>query len=55
MPIRIDMNMKVRGDEIELDFTGSDPQVNCAMKVTTGGQVKHHLYLDGPQWWIDNL
>jgi len=43
MPIRIAINMKVREDEIVLDFTGSDPQLLCSMNVPTGGKPNHVL------------
>ena len=43
MPVRFAMKMKVKGDEIVLDFTGSDPQLNCAMNIPTGGREKHGL------------
>jgi N-methylhydantoinase B len=43
MPVRIVANMKVRGDEIVFDFTGSDPQVNCSMNIPTGGLGKHSI------------
>jgi N-methylhydantoinase B len=43
MPIRIALNMKIKNDEVILDFTGSDPQLKCAMNVPTGGNPKHCL------------
>lgn len=43
MPVRIALTMKVERDEIILDFTGTDPQLDCAMNMPTGGREKHGI------------
>ncbi|WP_370223827.1 hydantoinase B/oxoprolinase family protein [Pararhodobacter marinus] len=42
-PIRIALTMEVRGDEILLDFTGSDLQVRAAFNLPTYGQPGHYM------------
>lgn len=46
-PCRLALNLKIRGDEVILDFTGSDPQLNSAVNVPTGGHPRHTLMLVG--------
>ena len=36
-PIRLAVTLRVRGDEIELDYTGTDPQVNGALNLPAFG------------------
>lgn len=42
-PIRIALAMEVRGEEIFLDFTGSDLQVQAAFNLPTYGQPGHYM------------
>jgi N-methylhydantoinase B len=42
-PIRIALTMAVRGEEITLDFTGSDMQVKAAFNLPTYGQPGHYM------------
>jgi N-methylhydantoinase B len=45
VPVRIVVKLTSRGDgTIELDYTGSDPQVRAALNLPTGG-MKHHPFL----------
>jgi N-methylhydantoinase B len=44
-PCRLALNMKVQGDSIIFDFTGSDPQLNSSLNVPTGGFERHTLLL----------
>ena len=37
VPIRIKMKLTVAGDEVHLDFTGSDPQVGSALNIASWG------------------
>src|SRR5215212_534678 len=37
VPIRIKMKLTVAGDEVHLDFTGSDPQVSSALNIASWG------------------
>ncbi|KSV62248.1 hypothetical protein N182_37550 [Sinorhizobium sp. GL2] len=44
VPIRLEVKLTSRGDgTMELDFTGSDPQVKSALNIPSGGQ-KHHPF-----------
>jgi len=45
VPVRLEVKLTSRGDgTVELDFTGSDPQVRSALNIPSGGQ-KHHPFL----------
>ena len=45
LPVRIVVELTARGDgTVELDFTGSDPQVRAALNLPTGGMA-HHPFL----------
>jgi len=44
-PCRLALNMKVQGDSIVFDFTGSDPQLVSSMNVPTGGYPHHTLLM----------
>ncbi len=37
-PIRLQVTLKIRGGEIELDYTGTDPQVNAAFNLPAFGE-----------------
>lgn len=45
LPCRIAVTMTVKGSEIVLDFTGSDPQLQSALNIPTGGRERHALML----------
>jgi N-methylhydantoinase B len=42
-PIRIELTMKIEGDVIDLDFTGTDLQVAAAFNLPTWGQQGHYM------------
>lgn len=42
-PIRIELTMKIEGDSIDLDFTGTDLQVAAAFNLPTWGQQGHYM------------
>ncbi|MEJ0020646.1 MAG: hydantoinase B/oxoprolinase family protein [Acetobacteraceae bacterium] len=45
LPVRIALKLTARGDgTVELDFTGSDPQVRAALNLPTGS-MQHHPFL----------
>lgn len=46
-PVRISLNLKIHGDTMTLDFTGSDPQLVSSMNVPTGGNERHSLAMVG--------
>lgn len=44
-PARIAVNLVVRGDELVLDFSESDPQVTSSLNLPTGGDERHVLLM----------
>jgi N-methylhydantoinase B len=46
-PCRICITLRVKGDELELDFTGSDPQIASSLNVPTGGDAHHSVLTVG--------
>jgi N-methylhydantoinase B len=46
-PCRICITLRVKGDELELDFTGSDPQIASSLNVPTGGDGHHSVLTVG--------
>jgi N-methylhydantoinase B len=45
LPVRLALTLRSRGDgTVELDYTGSDPQVRSALNLPTGS-MKHHPFL----------
>ncbi len=55
LPCRLMLTLRVRGDSAELDFTGSDPQVNAAMNMPTGGHARHALLTIGLMYVLYSL
>jgi len=47
VPCRVALNLKVRGDEIVMDFTGSDPQLASSLNMPTEGHARHALIMAG--------
>lgn len=46
-PCRVALTLKVRGDEVVLDYTGSDPQLGSSLNMPTGGRERHPLVMVG--------
>ncbi len=46
-PCRIVITLRIKGDELEMDFTGSDPQVASSLNVPTGGDGHHSVITVG--------
>ncbi len=46
-PARIQVTLEVEGDDVVLDFTGSDPQLGSSMNIPTGGNPRHALLTVG--------
>ncbi|MDX1434771.1 MAG: hydantoinase B/oxoprolinase family protein [Gammaproteobacteria bacterium] len=44
-PCRIAVNLIVKGDELVLDFSESDPQLNSSLNIPTGGDPRHVLLM----------
>jgi len=54
-PCRIAITMRVRDDELELDYTGSDPQLSSSLNMPTGGRERHPLALVGVTYALSTL
>lgn len=46
-PCRVALAVRVRGEELTLDFTGSDPQLASSLNMPTGGHERHALAMVG--------
>ncbi len=55
VPCRLKLVIRVRGDEAEFDFTGSDPQLQSALNMPTGGLPRHILPLVGYNYVVYSL
>jgi N-methylhydantoinase B len=42
-PLRIALTLRVRGEALVLDYTGTDPQLQSSLNVPTGGRERHVL------------
>jgi N-methylhydantoinase B len=46
-PVRIAVTLKVHGDTMTVDYTGSDPQLVSSLNMPTGGKERHSLAMVG--------
>ena len=46
-PCRLALTARIRGETVDLDFTGSDPQIESSINMPTGGQQRHALLMVG--------
>lgn len=46
-PVRVCVTLKIHGDTMTLDYTGSDPQLVSSLNVPTGGNERHSLAMVG--------
>lgn len=46
-PVRIAVTLRIHGDTLTADFTGSDPQLAASMNMPTGGKERHSLAMVG--------
>jgi len=54
-PVRLDLNLQIRGDSVVMDFSGSDPQLHSALNMPTGGNPRHILLMVGYDYCIYSL
>jgi N-methylhydantoinase B len=54
-PCRLKLTLEIRGDELILDFTGSDPQLESSLNMPTGGDPRHVLMLIGAVYVLYSL
>ncbi|MEQ6249429.1 hydantoinase B/oxoprolinase family protein [Sulfitobacter sp. HNIBRBA3233] len=55
VPVRLELNLQIRGDAVTLDFTGSDPQLKSALNMPTGGNPRHILMMVGYNYCLYTL
>lgn len=46
-PCRVALTLRIRGGNVELDYTGSDPQLASSLNMPTGGRERHPIALVG--------
>lgn len=54
-PCRVAITLRVQGDTLELDYTGSDPQLSSSLNMPTGGRERHPLALVGVTYVLSTL
>lgn len=55
VPCRLKLSVRISGDEAVFDFTGSDPQLQSALNMPTGGLPRHILPLVGYNYVVYSL
>ncbi|WP_375457725.1 hydantoinase B/oxoprolinase family protein [uncultured Enterovirga sp.] len=46
-PVRVAVTLKIHGDTLTVDYTGSDPQLASSLNMPTGGKERHSLVTVG--------
>jgi N-methylhydantoinase B len=54
-PVRIAVTLKIHGDTLTLDYTGSDPQLVASLNMPTGGKERHSLAMVGVVYALYSL
>ena len=54
-PLRVSITLRIKGEELEFDFSGSDPQLNSSLNMPTGGKERHVLALVGLNYVLYSL
>jgi len=54
-PCRVAITLRVQDDRLELDYTGSDPQLASSLNMPTGGRERHPLALVGVTYVLSTL
>lgn len=54
-PVRLALNLQIRGEEAVLDFSGSDPQLQSSLNMPTGGAERHILLMVGYNYCLYTL
>ncbi|MBP2167318.1 N-methylhydantoinase B [Erwinia toletana] len=54
-PCRIAVTLRVTGETLALDYTGSDPQLMSSLNMPTGGRERHPLALVGVTYVLSTL
>jgi N-methylhydantoinase B len=54
-PVRVAVTLKIHGDSLTLDYTGSDPQLVSSLNMPTGGKERHSLAMVGVVYALYSL
>ncbi|MBX5088329.1 hydantoinase B/oxoprolinase family protein [Rhizobium lentis] len=54
-PVRMAVTLKIHGDSLTVDFTGSDPQLVSSLNMPTGGNERHALAMVGVMYALYSL
>ncbi|HWK48031.1 MAG TPA: hydantoinase B/oxoprolinase family protein [Stellaceae bacterium] len=54
-PVRVAVTLKIHGDTLTLDYTGSDPQLVSSLNMPTGGKERHALVMVGVVYALYSL
>jgi N-methylhydantoinase B len=54
-PCRVALTLRVFDERVELDYTGSDPQLSSSLNIPTGGRERHPLGLVGLTYVLATL
>ena len=54
-PVRMAVTLKIHGDSLTVDFTGSDPQLVSSLNMPTGGNERHALAMVGVMYALYTL
>jgi N-methylhydantoinase B len=46
-PVRVAVTLRIHGDTLTVDYTGSDPQLASSLNMPTGGKERHALVMVG--------
>lgn len=55
LPCRLHLDLTVRGEEVVMDFSGSDPQLAASLNMPTGGNPRHILLMVGYNYVLYTL
>lgn len=55
LPARVALTLRIAGDTVVLDYTGSDPQLASSLNMSTGGRERHPLAMVGLTYVLSTL
>ncbi|GMG83052.1 hydantoinase B/oxoprolinase family protein [Paralimibaculum aggregatum] len=55
LPARVALTLRVQGDAVELDYSGTDPQLGSSLNMPTGGRERHALVMVGLTYVLGTL
>ena len=55
LPARVALTLRIQGETVVLDYTGSDPQLASSLNMPTGGRERHPLAMVGLTYVLSTL